>query len=93
MKSEVSVCFVQNYLGILEGEDVVSDMLVTRNQAKIDSWLLEHVQEGQELGYKPEESVDSFVGMNDYELIMSKGNEIEGYTSYGIICRTCIVEE
>lgn len=90
---KVNVCYVQNYLGIMDGEDVISNLLVTKNQNRVDSWLSERLQEGKELEYQPEESPDSLFGITDYELVMSKGNEKEGYTSYGLVCRTCMVEE
>lgn len=90
---KVNVCYVQNYLGIMDGEDVISNLLVTKNQDRVDSWLSERLQEGEELGYQPEESPDSLFGITDYELVMLKGNEKEGYTSYGLVCRICMVEE
>ncbi|MBE5040531.1 hypothetical protein [Ructibacterium gallinarum] len=90
---KVNVCYVQNYLGIMDGEDVISSLLVTTNQDRVDNWLSERLWEGKELGFQPEELPDSFFGITDYELVMSKGNEQEGYTSYGLVCRTCMVEE
>ena len=33
------VCYVQNYLGILDGEDVVSSMIATKKQEIIDNYL------------------------------------------------------
>lgn len=88
----VYVCYVQNYLGIIDGEDVVENMHVESSQDKIDAWFLEQVSNAREYGYVPEENPDDFLGMNDYELTVSKGNEKEGYTSYGIVCRPFIVE-
>ena len=46
------VCYVQNYLGILDGEDVVSSMIATKKQEIIDKWLLDQVKEAGEIGYK-----------------------------------------
>lgn len=90
---KVTVCYEQNYLGIMDGEDVISHFLITTNQDRVNSWLSERVQEGHELGYQPEEAPNDFIGAADYELVMSKGNDEEGYTSYGLVCRTCVVEE
>ena len=87
------VCYVQNYLGILDGEDVVSSMIATKKQEIIDKWLLDQVEEAGEIGYKPDEDVDSFMGMNDYVLTVSKGNEEEGFESYGFVCKPLILEE
>ena len=90
---EVTVCYAQNYLGKMDGEDVISSLLVTTNQERVNGWLSERVQEGLELGYHPEDSPDDFIDAADYELVMVKGNDKEGYTTYGLVCRTCIVEE
>ena len=92
LKLAVCVCFIQNYLGLLDGEDVVEELHVETDQKNIDKWLQEAVAAGKEDGYLPEENSDEFIGLNDYELTMSKGNEKDGYTSYGIVCRKFTVE-
>ena len=33
------------------------------------------------------------MGMNDYVLTVSKGNEDEGFESYGVVCKPLILEE
>ena len=68
-------------------------MMVTRSQARIDKWLDEQINEAMENGYIPDEAVDAFKGKNDYYLTVSKGNEEEGYDSYGLICKPICVEE
>lgn len=77
----------------MDGEDVISNLLVTTNQEYVDRWLSERLQEGEELGFQPEEPPEGLIGGTDYEAIMSKGNDEEGYTTYGLVCRTCVVEE
>lgn len=89
----IYVCYVQNYLGILDGEDVVSSMILTKKQEIIDKWFLEQIKEADEIGFKPDEDVESFIGMNDYVLTVSKGNEKEGFESYGFVCKPLILEE
>ena len=81
------ICYVQNYLGIMYGEDVVSNMGVFVNQEDIDSWLTEQLAEAKETGFEPEDDPSMYLGMNDYELHMSKGNEKEGFVNYGLVCR------
>lgn len=81
------ICYVQNYLGIMYGEDVVSNMGVFVNQEDIDSWLTEQLAEAKETGFEPEDDPSMYLGMNDYELHMSKGNEREGFVNYGLVCR------
>lgn len=92
-KDIIYVCYVQNYLGILDGEDVVSSMILTKKQEIIDKWFLEQIKEADEIGFKPDEDVESFIGMNDYVLTVSKGNEKEGFESYGFVCKPLILEE
>lgn len=92
MKIIVYVCYVQNYLGIMDGEDVVENMRVESGQDKVDAWFSEQIKEARERGFVPEENPDDFLGMNDYELTVTKGNEKEGYVSYGIVCRPFVVE-
>ena len=92
-KDIIYVCYVQNYLGILDGEDVVSSMILTKKQEIIDKWFLEQIKEADEIGFKPDENVESFIGMNDYVLTVSKGNEKEGFESYGFVCKPLILEE
>lgn len=92
-KEIVYVCYVQNCLGILDGEDVVSSMILTKKQEIIDKWFLEQIKEADEIGFKPDEDVESFLGMNDYVLTVSKGNEKEGFESYGFVCKPLILEE
>ena len=64
-----------------------------QKQEKIDEWFREQVQEGKADGYVPEEEPESFIGTDDYELTMSRGNDKDGYESYGIVCRPYVVEE
>ena len=87
----VYVCFVQNGLGILQGEEVISCLIVTQDGTKIDSWLDEQIAEAAENGYTPDEDVNKFKGACDYTLTVSKGNEEDGYDFYSFVCRaTCI---
>ena len=92
-KITVDVCYIQNYCGLIEADDVVENMHVFGNQEKIDEWFRKQVEEGKEAGYVPEENPESFIGTSDYELTMSKGNDKDGYESYGIVCRSYVVEE
>lgn len=92
-KDIIYVCYVQNYLGILDGEDVVSSMIATKKQEIIDKWLLEQIKEAEEIGFEPDEDVNSFLGMNDYVLTVSKGNEKDGFESYGFVCKPFVLEE
>ena len=90
------VCFVQNNLGILDGEEVVSAMIITKKKEIVDKWLIEQINEAKENGYTPDENVDEFIGKTDYYdcyLTVSKGNEEEGFDSYGFVCRPFILEE
>ena len=89
----IYVCYVQNYLGILDGEDVVSSMILTKKQEIIDQWFLEQLKEANEIGFKPDEDVDSFIGMNGFVLTVSKGDEEDGYESYGFVCKPLFLEE
>ena len=43
LKLAVCVCFIQNYLGLLDGDDVVEELHVETNQKNIDKWLQEAV--------------------------------------------------
>ncbi len=81
------ICYVQNYLGIMDGEDVVSNMAVFSNQEDIDNWFTEQIAEAKETGFEPEDDPATYLGISDYELRMSKGNDEEGYTNYGIVCK------
>ena len=90
---KITVCYIQNYCGLIEADDVVENMHVFGNQKKIDKWFSEQVKDGIEAGYIPEENPDGFIGMKDYELTMSKGNEKEGFTCYGIVCRPFEIEK
>lgn len=81
------VCYVQNYLGVMYGENVVSNMRVFFNQNEIDSWLTVQLSEAREAGFVPDDEPATYFGRNDYELSVSKGNEKEGFESYGIACR------
>ena len=45
------VCFVQNNLGILDGEEVVSAMIITKKKEIVDKWLIEQINEAKENGY------------------------------------------
>ena len=89
----IYVCYVQNYLGVLDGEDVVSSMIVTKNQEIIDKWFLEQIKEAEEIGFKPDVDVDLFLGMSDYVLTVSKGNEKDGFESYGLVCKPLVLRE
>jgi len=88
----VFVCFVQNNLGVLQGEEVISCLMVTQSQDKIDSWLDRMLVEAAENGYFPEEDVDSYKDTYDYELAVSKGNDAEGYDTYYFVCKQVVVE-
>ena len=55
------VCFVQNNLGILDGEEVVSAMIITKKKEIVDKWLIEQINEAKENGYTPDENVDEFI--------------------------------
>lgn len=92
-KIEVDVCYIQNYLGLINSDDIIENMHVFGKQEKIDEWLQEQVKQGKEAGYVPEENPELFIGTNDYELTMSKGNDKDGYENYGIVCRPYVVEE
>lgn len=88
----VYVCFVQNSLGVLQGEEVVSCLMVTQSQKKIDNWLDDQLAEAAENGYTPDEDVKTFKGTFDYTLTVSKGNEDEGFDSYCFVCKPSIIE-
>ena len=68
-------------------------MILTKKQEISDKWFLEQIKEADEIGFKPDENVESFIGMNDYVLTVSKGNEKEGFESYGFVCKPLILEE
>ena len=92
-KDIICVCYVQNYLGILDGEDVVSSMIVTKDQEQIDKWLMEQIEEAEEFGFGPDEEPELFLGMNDYMLNLSKGDEKDGFESYGLVCKPVILRK
>ena len=92
-KDFIYVCYVQNNLGVLDGEEPISSMIVTRKQDIIDKWLTEQINEARENGYTPDENVKQFIGKTDYYFTVSKGNEEEGYDSYGFSCRPFVLEE
>ena len=87
------LCYVQNYLGILDGEDVISNVHIFTEQSKIDDWFRYNIRESKELGFIPEDHPSTYIGMNDFECVLSKGNDEEGYESYGIVCRPCILND
>lgn len=91
-KEYVYVCYVLNCMGLLDGEETVSSLIVTKSQDKVDVWLKEQLKEAEENGYKPEESVSDFFGYVDYSLPVSKGNEKDGYDTYYFICETKLVQ-
>ena len=72
-KDFIYVCYVQNNLGVLDGEEPISSMIVTRKQDIIDKWLTEQINEARENGYTPDENVKQFVGKTDYYFTVSKG--------------------
>lgn len=90
-KEYVYVCYVLNCMGLLDGEETISSLIVTKSQDKVDAWLEEQLKEADENGYKPEEDVNSFIGCVDYSLPVSKGNEKDGYDTYYLICDTKII--
>jgi len=90
-KEYVYVCYVLNCMGLLDGEETISSLIVTKSQDKVDAWLEEQLKEAEENGYKPEENVNSFIGCVDYSLPVSKGNEKDGYDTYYLICDTKII--
>ena len=89
----VYVCYVQNNLGLLQGEEVISCLMVTQNQDKIDSWLDEQLREAEENGYAPDDDVTTYKGTFDYTLTVSKGNEEDGFDSYCFVCKPYTLEE
>ena len=92
-KEFLYVCYVQNNLGVLDGEEPISCMIVTKRQDIIDRWLTEQIAEAIENGYTPDENVEDFIGKTDYYFTVSKGNEDEGFDSYGFACRPFVLEE
>ena len=92
-KEFLYVCYVQNNLGVLDGEEPISCMIVTKRQDIIDRWLTEQIAEANENGYTPDENVEDFIGKTDYYFTVSKGNEDEGFDSYGFACRPFVLEE
>ena len=92
-KDFLYVCYVQNNLGVLDGEEPISCMIVTKRQDIIDRWLTEQIAEANENGYTPDENVEDFIGKTDYYFTVSKGNEDEGFDSYGFACRPFVLEE
>ena len=92
-KDFMYVCYVQNNLGVLDGEEPISCMIVTKRQDIIDSWLTDQIAEANENGYTPDENVEDFIGKTDYYFTVSKGNEEEGFDSYGFACRPFVLEE
>ncbi len=91
-KEYVYVCYVLNCMGLLDGEETVSSLIVTKSQDKVDAWLKEQLNEAEENEYKPEENVNGFIGYVDYSLPVSKGNEKDGYDTYYFICETKLVQ-
>lgn len=90
-KEYVYVCYVLNCMGLLDGEETVSSLIVTKSQDKVDAWLKEQLKESEENGYKPEENIIGFIGYVDYSLPVSKGNEKDGFDTYYLICETKII--
>ena len=86
------VCFVQNNLESLSGEDDISCLIVTDNQKKIDEWLEKQFAEAEENGYFSDEDISAFKGRFDFTVTVSKGNEEDGYDCYYFFCRPAIVE-
>ncbi len=91
-KEEVYVCYVQNYYGFTDGEDVVEKMRIFSSQAQIDQWFCEQVEKGKKEGYVPEEETTEFIGMNDYELTMTLTKDGIGAASFGIVCKPFEIE-
>ena len=79
-------------MGLLDVEETVSSLIVTKSQDKVDAWLKEQLNEAEENEYKPEENVNGFIGYVDYSLPVSKGNEKDGYDTYYFICETKLVQ-
>lgn len=90
-KEYVYVCYVLNCMGLLDGEETVSYLIVTKSQDKVDAWLKEQLKEAEENGYKPEENINGFIGYVDYSLPVSKGTEKDGYDTYYLVCGTKII--
>ena len=40
-------------MGLLDVEETVSSLIVTKSQDKVDAWLKEQLKEAEENGYKP----------------------------------------
>lgn len=91
-KEEVYVCYVQNYYGLIDGEDVVEQMRIFSNQGQIDKWFCEQVERGKKEGYVPEEETTEFIGMNDYELTMTLTKDGTNASSFGIVCKPFEIE-
>ena len=60
LKMDVYVCFLQNYFGLIDADDVVEELRIETDQMKIDEWIKEKVAEGKEAGYIPEENPNDF---------------------------------
>lgn len=90
-KEYVYVCYVLNCMGLLDMEETVSSLIVTKSQDKVDAWLKEQLKEAEENGYKPGENIIGFIGYVDYSLPVSKGNEKDGFDTYYLICETKII--
>ena len=91
-KEEVYVCYVQNYYGFADGEDVVERMRIFSNQEQIDKWFCEQVERGNKKGYVPEEETTEFIGVNDFDLTMTLTKDGIGAASFGIVCKPFEIE-
>ena len=69
------------------------DLALGKQDNRLDSWLTEQIAEANENGYTPDENVEDFIGKTDYYFTVSKGNEEEGFDSYGFACRPFVFEE
>ena len=79
----IFVCFVHNNFGLLQGEEEISCLMVTREQKKIDDWLEKQIAD---------EDINTYKGRFDYIIPVSKGNEKEGYDHYYIFCKPAAIE-
>ena len=92
MNNLVFVCFVQNNIGFFNGEEEISCLMVTQSQEKIDKWLEKQVAEAEENGYFSDEDINGYKGRFDYTITLSKGNEVNGFDCYFLVCRPAVIE-
>ena len=91
-KKVVYVCYVKNDMGTLQGEEVISCMVVTDNQKGIDEWLEKRFADAEEKGYFSDKDINTFKGKSDYTIPLSKANDKEGYDFYYLVCTPTIIK-